>query len=258
MAIDFGIGLQFLQEAGQDATRRLAMDQSQQKQTLETQQLQRRQQIGGQAVGGNYQGAAMSALQAGDLDYAKAIGGLQEQDQKLAGSQGKLLAAIGSRLRTVPQEQRAPMLQQFAPMLRQYGFGDDELASADLSDGGVDNYIAMGKAFLDKTPGQDEPSVIRALDAIGLDRRSPEYQDIVKRSLASPRYLPNGDGTFTVVGGGGSAPQQSPADPSGSARVSDQGAYAQLAPGTPYIAPDGSHRIKGGAASQAPNPFAIR
>ena len=163
--------------------------------------LKLRRDVGAQAQAGDYRGASAAALDGGDVELARSIAGLAEADRKRAAQEAKILAATAVRLRSLPMDQRGQALSQLAPVLQQHGFGQHELAAADLSDQGLDGYIAFGRGILDNTDAQDEPSVIRTLRAVGIDPRSTDGRDIVTRSLASPRYLPNGDGTFTVVGG---------------------------------------------------------
>ena len=63
----------------------------------------------------------------------------------------------------------------------------------------------------------------------------------------------NGDGTFTLIprdyGGQQAQPSAQPQ------RVVSKQDYDALPPGTPYIAPDGSRRVKGGQTPQASGPF---
>ena len=193
--------LQSLQLAGQSGQQRL----QQQKLAMEQAEAQRaaalRQQVGGMVQQGDYEGGASAAIGGGDFDLAKSIGGLGEAQRKQASAEARIMAAAASRLKAVPAEQRAQALASLAPALRQHGIGDDDLAGADLSDAGIDGYISLGKSVLDLTVPDDEPSIIQSLRAVGIDPASPEGRDIVTRNLAAPRVMPNGDGTFTVMGG---------------------------------------------------------
>lgn len=170
-----------------------------------------RQQVAGQVQAGDFRGGAQAALQGGDIDLAKTIAGYGDAERKRMGQEAGVMAAAAARLRALPENLRPAAFSQLSPMLQRFGFGQEELASPDLSDQGLDGYIRYGHSVLEGTDPQDEPSVIRTLRAIGIDPQSAQGQDIVTRSLAAPRYLPNGDGTFTVIGGGaGPAPSASP------------------------------------------------
>ncbi len=172
-----------------------------------------RRQVSGQVQAGDFRGGAQAALQGGDIDLAKSISGYGDAERKRMGQEAGVMAAAAARLRALPENLRPAAFSQLSPMLQRFGFGQEELASPDLTDQGLDGYIRYGHSVLEGTDPQDEPSVIRTLRAIGVDPQSAQGQDIVTRSLAAPRYLPNGDGSFTVAGGGGMPPGPSPAAP---------------------------------------------
>ena len=201
-----------------------------------------RRQVAGQVQAGDFRGGAQAALQGGDIDLAKTIAGYGDSERKRMGQEAGAMAAAAARLRGLPENLRPAAFSQLSPMLQRFGFGHEELASPDLTDQGLDGYIRYGHSVLEGTDPQDEPSVIRTLRAIGIDPQSAHGQDIVTRSLAAPRYLPNGDGTFTVVGGGGPG-GASGAAPGGMSPSTPAPAHpAGPAPGTV----EGGYRFKGG------------
>ncbi|RSU53993.1 hypothetical protein [Sphingomonas sp. S-NIH.Pt15_0812] len=174
-----------------------------------------RQQVAGQVQAGDFRGGAQAALQGGDIDLAKTIAGYGDSERKRMGQEAGVMAAVAARLRALPENLRPAAFSRFSPMLQRFGFGSEELGSPDLTDQGLDGYVRYGHSVLEATDPQDEPSVIRTLRAVGVDPQSAEGRDIVTRSLVAPRYLPNGDGTFTVIGGGqpGGGSAQPPAGP---------------------------------------------
>jgi hypothetical protein len=208
--------LQSLQQIGNVQEQQLQNQTAMQRLMDIGQQHTLRQQVAGQVQAGDSRGGAQAALQGGDIDLAKSIVGYGDAERKRIGQEAGVMAAAATRLRALPENLRPAALSQLSPMLQRYGFGQEELASPDLTDQGLDGYIRYGHSVLEGTDPQDEPSVIRTLRAIGVDPQSAQGQDIVTRSLAAPRYLPNGDGTFTVVGGGsmpGDPPATAPAPP---------------------------------------------
>lgn len=220
-----------------------------------------RDKVAGQVQAGDFRGGAQAALQGGDIDLAKTIASYGDAERKRIGQEAGVMAAAAARLRALPENLRPAAFSQLSPMLQRFGFGQEELAEPDLTDQGLDTYIRYGHSVLEGTDPQDEPSVIRTLRSIGIDPQSAEGRDIVTRSLAAPRYLPNGDGTFTVVGGGPSAsPTASPTGPglavpqaSGPpaeaihALRSGQGTAAQF---DEIFGPGAAARVMGGAPSQ--------
>ncbi len=237
MAFD---ALQVLQAAAMGEQRR-----------LQQQQMQTRQQAGGMAAAGDYQGARQTALQTGDFDFADQISKLDATQRQQAAMEARALYGVATQLKKLPVEQRAQALQSYAPVLMQHGFSQEEIANADLSDQGLAGYEAVGLGFMRDTQA-DEPSVIRTLRAVGIDPTSPEGRDLVTRSISAPRYLPNGDGTFTVIGGGGPAPMQ----PQGGGDIPPQAIAALRAgEGSPeqfdsIFGPGAAQRAMGGAPSQ--------
>lgn len=214
MAVEWGLAgrnqynyLDSLQQIGNAQAQQLQSQTAAAKLVEIGQQHALRQRAASQVQSGDFRGGAKVALEGGDIDLARAIASYGDADRKRIGQQAGVMAAAAARLRALPENQRQAAFLQLSPMLQRFGFQQDELASPDLTDQGLDGYIRYGHSVLEGTDPQDEPSVIRTLRAIGIDPQSTQGQDIVTRSLAAPRYLPNGDGTFTVVGGGSGSVQ---------------------------------------------------
>lgn len=216
MAIQWGLAgqgfdaLQTLQVAGQAAQQAAMQRKTQADEQRLGEQRDVRMRAGGMAAGGDLSGAAKTALQGGDIDFATKIGNLSKEQRSQAAAEARALAAAASRVKTLPLEQRGAALQQMAPALAQHGLTADEIGAADLSDEGIAGYMRTAQTILDLTDPPDEPSIIRTLRAVGLDPQSQEGRDIVTRSLSSPKYLPNGDGTFTIIGAGQGRPSSGP------------------------------------------------
>jgi hypothetical protein len=62
---------------------------------------------------------------------------------------GAQFASFAWHLKQLPAEQRAGELEAMAPQLIQFGVTPEQLAEADLSDAGLDRYIATGRAIGD-------------------------------------------------------------------------------------------------------------
>jgi len=218
-----------------------------------------RQRVAGQVQAGDFRGGAQAALQGGDIDLAKTIAGYGDAERKRMGQEAGVMAAAAARLRALPENLRPAAFSQLSPMLQRFGFGQEELASPDLTDQGLDGYIRYGHSVLEGTDPQDEPSVIRTLRAIGIDPQSAHGRDIVTRSLAAPRYLPNGDGTFTVIGGGPgvAAPTSTPvpsqtqaSKPSAEAVQALRSGHGTTAQFDEIFGAGAAARVMGGAPSQ--------
>lgn len=98
---------------------------------------------------GDYQGAMGAAIEGGEFDLAGTLSKLDEGQRKQAMTEAQIMARAAEQLKAVPADQRPSAYQQIAPMLKQAGFSDDELAAADLSDAGLDVYVAFGKSVAD-------------------------------------------------------------------------------------------------------------
>lgn len=101
-----------------------------------------RPQILQQAQGGDYAGAQQRAFSLGDFDAAKVVQGLDEQKRGQLAQQMGTLGRLATSLIRLPQEQRTQAFAAIKPMLHQQGFDPALVDQADLSDGGLQQYIA--------------------------------------------------------------------------------------------------------------------
>jgi hypothetical protein len=224
---------------------------SQQRRMLERQEReydrkeQTRAAVSSRVGAGDYDGAMSQAIAGGEFDLAGSLGKLDESQRKQALQEAQILGQTAARLKSIPLEARGPALQRLAPMLRSAGFGEDELAAADLSDEGLDSYVQMGEAVSaslvkPRNPAED-PTFIRELEAMGIDPRSPQAREIFENRYRPPNpQIVTVDGVPNLVNGDGGA-RDLP-------RVSTPEERDRLPPGAEYIAPDGTVKRKGGAA----------
>ena len=157
MAVNWGLAgngfnaLEALQSFGQAQQQGLIQQQRQMQAEQQQRSMQARQQAGGALAQGDYRGATQAAYQAGDIDLAKHIEGLHQDQQKQLGEQADVLGKVAAGLRQLPAEQRGQALQQYAPALMQRGISQQDLAHAaqDLSDGALDGYINSARSITD-------------------------------------------------------------------------------------------------------------
>jgi len=162
MAIDFNTGLRALQTYGEEATReqQMVLDRqraqiAQQRAAQEQYAFNRTQQqdqarvtLAQQARGGDYVGAQREAALGGDFDFARALGGLREDQLGQFQREIDTIGTLHPQLKALPPEQRAAVA---APILAQAGFTPEEIANNDWSDAGLDaqyELSARGKAAL--------------------------------------------------------------------------------------------------------------
>lgn len=113
----------------------------------EQQRLMQARATGAQQVqSGDLKGATATAFSVGDYDFAKAIGGLQDDQRKAVAQQADILGRVAYGLRDVPVEQRRQRLAAMAPQLQAYGIDEDALDDADLSDEGLGGYVAISQS----------------------------------------------------------------------------------------------------------------
>lgn len=149
MAVDFrlaGPGFdasEVLQSFGQAQQQAAVVQQRQQALAQQQRQLAARQQGAGQIAGGDFAGARNTALGAGDLDFAKIVGSLEEDQRKALGEEAGLIGSLAVSLKARPPAERAQAFAAIAPQLAARGFDTQKMAQVDLSDGGLDGYIAM-------------------------------------------------------------------------------------------------------------------
>lgn len=167
MAVQWGLAGQgfdagqVLQSFGQAEDRQLQMQQRQMQQqelarraVLQARQDQARQVGAGQVAAGDFQGATATAFNVGDYDFAKAIGGLQDDKRKELERHADIIGRVAFGLRSVPAEQRQQRLAALAPQLSSYGIDTAELAAADLSDDGLNGYVAISQSVKDALASQ--------------------------------------------------------------------------------------------------------
>jgi hypothetical protein len=167
MAVNWGLAGQgfdaseVLQSFGQAQDRSLVMQQrALQQQELERraaiqQQQQQARSMGAQQVAsGDFRGATATAFSVGDYDFAKAIGNLQEDKRKELERHSDIIGRVAFGLRNVPADQRRQRLQALAPQLSAYGIDTAELDSADLTDQGLDGYVAISQSVKDALAAQ--------------------------------------------------------------------------------------------------------
>lgn len=135
------------QQMGLVQQQRQMQAQEMQRKASERQQLMNARQIGSQQVqSGDLKGATATAFSVGDYDFAKAISGLQDDQRKQVEQQADILGRVAYGLRNVPPEQRRQQIAAMAPQLQAYGIDDDALEDADLSDDGLNGYVAISQS----------------------------------------------------------------------------------------------------------------
>jgi len=231
MAIDFNTGLRALQTYGEEATReqqlvlerqraqiaqqRAAQDQYAFNRTQ--QQDQSRVTLAQQARGGDYAGAQREAALGGDFDFARALGGLREDQLGQFQREIDTIGTLHPQLKALPPEQRAAVA---APILAQAGFTPEEIANNDWSDAGLDaqyELSARGKAALAARMKAAEPYTL----APGSRRYSGD--GIIAENPAEPKYQAVPEGGMLVRVDGGSATPVYGAPSGGSAPASGGG-----------------------------------
>lgn len=155
MAVNWGLQGQGFDAGDVLASFGQAQQQNLQRQALQQRVMQQQRQQEGRTLGaqqvaaGDYAGATATAFNIGDYDFAKAIGGLQDDKRKAMTDQADALGRVAYGLRGVPQDQRRQRLMALAPQLQAYGIDEDALEDADLSDGGLEGYVAISQSIKD-------------------------------------------------------------------------------------------------------------
>jgi len=135
--------LEALQTFGQAQQQGMQRQQMALKQQEMQAQVAARQRAGQQLGEGDFAGAAQTAAIGGDYDFAKFASSASDDHRKQLAEQAGLIGSLAVRLKGQPPEARAQAFAALAPQLAQRGFDQNELANVDLSDVGLDNYIAM-------------------------------------------------------------------------------------------------------------------
>jgi hypothetical protein len=165
MAVNWGLlnngnsGLDALRYFGQGQQDQLANTQMRLQQAQQQQQLAARPEIARQIQSGNYAGARQAAVAAGDTGYAQAIGALADDQRKQLAAQSETIGRLAFSFKSIPQDQRAQTFAALAPRLLQQGFSREELAQVDLSDAGLDQYVALA-TDLKSAMDRNKPTVV--------------------------------------------------------------------------------------------------
>lgn len=119
-----------------------------------------RVQLANRARNGDFAGARQEAALGGDFDFANALGGLRQDQLAQLNREFDVIGRLHPTLKALPVEQRAAAA---LPVLKQAGFSDQELASVDWTDTGLDSAYALseaGKAALSARLKQQEARVV--------------------------------------------------------------------------------------------------
>jgi hypothetical protein len=167
-----------------------------QRSTLDRQQASTRQSIGLQAARGDLAGARTAALSAGDIDYAKQLDAMSDDQRKELGETANLLTPIYRQLSEMPYEARKPFLVSIAPRLAAHGIPADVIANYDPSDANLQTDIALGTkaASATVTNIQKEVDYYR-----GLGRNDLAEQLLERHAEGPPMTVRNEDGTITII-----------------------------------------------------------
>lgn len=267
MAINFGLAkpdngfdyLETLRALGQQQALKQDMASQAQRQQIQgyqfnqqRQQDQARPQILQQAQAGNIAGAQRQAFAVGDFDAAKMVQSLDEQKRGQLAQQMGTLGRLATSLIRLPQEQRAQAFAAVKPMLHQQGFDPALVDAADLSDGGLQQYIAAAAGTDDAIKNyykSTQPTEVSS----GATLVNPQTGEVVYQAPTKPDwqfdsesgswlqkpgtgtagYAAGGGGPASSVGTGRGANALSGNNPGG---IND-GAFARSQPG--YVGANG-------------------
>ena len=268
MAINFGLAqpsggydyLETLRALGQNQALQQDMASQAQRQQIQGYQFDRvreqdaaRPQILQQAQGGDSAGAQQRAFAIGDYDALKALQGLDEQKRgQLAQQMGTLGRLATSLIREPDLEKRRASYAAVAPLLVKQGFDPNLVKAADLSDGGLQQYIAAAGSTDDVLKNyyssQKPMEVSNGASVIDPQTGRVIYQAPVKAdwqfdsesgswlqkpgtgtggSVPQPGYTQGGGGPASTAGSGRGAVALSGNNPGG---IND-GAFARSQPG---------------------------
>lgn len=262
MAVDWGLALQ---QTGKEALGTIDAFNAGQAATLKRnemiQQRNARAAAAPQIAAGNYDQAASTALQGGDINYAEAIGKLGGDHRKQLADEADALGSVAYGLKQLPPDQRAAAFQQAIPALKARGFSDQELAAGgqDLSDGALDGHINTAQSVKDMVAAHEkanEPTTTqRELASAGIVPGDPRYAEAVLGHVNPSQFMSFGSDatgrqliqTRGMTGGGGPVSGGAPSG-SGGAPISIQNNN----PGA--LRPDGKSQWQG-ATPGAPGGF---
>jgi len=181
-------------------------------------QVAARQRAGQQLGEGDFAGAAQTAAIGGDYDFAKFASSASDDHRKQLAEQAGLIGSLAVRLKGQPPEARAQAFAALAPQLAQRGFDQNELANVDLSDVGLDNYIAMATSADQALKAYAESQKPFELSA-GQTRYSADGQVIAQNAPLPKWQFDSESGSWLQEPGSGpagyAAPQAPQAQPGG-------------------------------------------
>lgn len=181
-------------------------------------QVAARQMASQQLGAGDFAGAANTAAAGGDYDFAKFASSASDDHRKQLAEQAGLIGSLAVRLKGQPPEARAQAFAALAPQLAQRGFDQNELANVDLSDVGLDNYIAMATSADDALKAYAKSQQPFELSA-GQARYSADGQVIAQNAPLPKWQFDSESGSWLQEPGSGpagyAAPQASQAQPGG-------------------------------------------
>jgi soluble lytic murein transglycosylase-like protein len=170
-----------------------------------------RPQIQQLAASGDIAGAQQQAFSIGDYDAVKVIGGLDAQRREQLANQMGAIGRIAVGLKkTQNLDERRRGLAAIAPMLIQQGFSPEAIQNADLSDQGLENYIAAAASTSDVLK-----SYYANQEDYTLAPGSRRYNggNLVAENPAAPKYVTTPAGAVsTLVSGGGGDPASTGGD----------------------------------------------
>jgi hypothetical protein len=168
----------------QDRTRQ------QQAAAREEQQRQERRRIGAIA-GTNPTQAVGQAFAAGDLELARSIGQLDEEQRKAAWERTERLGGVVAQIRSLPPAQRRSAIQQMAPQLTgAFNFTPETIAAFDPTDQNLDLLLSRtmkAKDLLDVQSGGQY-----TIDNTRFDRNG----NVI---VQMPEFIPGGEGSLYRV-----------------------------------------------------------
>lgn len=218
MAINFGLakpdnGFDYLETLRSLGQTQLLNQQTQSK-AYDLQQTRQRDAVRPEiqrlAASGDIRGAQERAFAIGDYDALKTVTGLQTDQHKQLAEQMGTLGRLATSLIKLPQSERAKAYQAVVPMLAQQGYDKAQLASADLSDAGLNQYIAAAASTNDVLK-----SYYANQEDYTLAPGSRRYNggQLVAENPAAPKYVTTPAGAVsTLVSGGGGDPASTAGD----------------------------------------------
>lgn len=142
----------------------------------------RRAKVGGMVQKKDYAGAQAAAIEGGDFDMAKTIGGLNEAQRKAARDRADDLAGFGLGIKGQPYEARKAIIEQAKPILVEQGFTPEQIAAFDPTDQNIDALVASAtdlKTALEEQNRQRDDK--RSEEALSETKRSNRTREGISR-----------------------------------------------------------------------------